>query len=188
MNRSTQRADHTMAEVTAVEVPPDSEIAGALPGAYFHDCYEVRVDTEGVSALALYLAFVARTPDWVNALMNVRNRVVALCGLKNLGQLGEVPRSKPATAYRVGDRVGIFTLLYLSEHEIVLGDSDLHLDVKVAVCKLARSDHGAIVLASVVHVHNAWGKVYMAFVAPIHKIIVRTMLARAPRAMATPRH
>ena len=165
--------------INTIEVPRASEIGRALPGAYFRDCYDVQIDADGQSALELYLSVAARTPRWVNTLMALRNRVVALVGLKNLGHLG-VDRSKPAHLYRVGDRVGIFSLLYLTEHEIILGDSDKHLDVKVSVCKVTLGERKSIAVSTVVHVHNALGKVYMFLIAPVHKIIAPAMLARSP--------
>jgi Protein of unknown function (DUF2867) len=170
--------------VEAIEIPRASEIERELAGSYFNDCYEVRVCTQGKSAMDLYLAVLSRTPEWVNVLMAVRNRAVSIVGLKNLGHLGAVDGSKPASTYRVGDRVGIFTLLYVTENEVVLGDSDKHLNVKVSVCKATCEDHTSIAVSTVVHVHNALGRAYMFLVAPVHKIIVPAMLARAPRRAA----
>lgn len=48
--------------------------------------------------------------------------------------------------YRVGDRVGIFTLLFLSDNEIIQGDSDKHLDVKVSVFK--EKNHSVLIVPS----------------------------------------
>ncbi len=134
---------------------------------------------EGRSALAIYLDLMARTPRWVESLMGVRNRVVSLFGLKNLGHLGMLPPLKAAADLRVGDRVGIFTLLSMTDDEVILGDSDKHLDVKLSVCKVARDDREAIAVTTVVRVHNLLGRIYMAFVAPMHRIIVPASLARA---------
>lgn len=164
--------------VSKIALPPTSAIARELPGAYFHDCYAVPLNANGGSALEIYLGVVAKTPRWVNALMALRNRVVALVGLKNLGHLGALTAAKPASSYRVGDRVGIFSLLMLTENEIILGDCDQHLNVKVSVCKLAQAQRQSVAIATVVHVHNRLGRVYMLFVAPIHRLIAPAMLAR----------
>ncbi len=146
-----------------------------LPGAYYHDCYQVAAPDDKASALELYLHVAHRTPRWVNRLMAMRNWLVGLLGLKNLGHLGALDASRPAAHYRVGDRVGIFSLLYLSHDEVMLGDSDKHLDVVLSVC---RAPQGAISVSTVVHVHNALGRLYMLPVTPLHKIIVRSMLKK----------
>lgn len=131
---------------------------------------------DGASALELYLRVVRQTPGWVNRLMALRNWMVGLVGLKNLGHLASVDAARAASSYRVGDRVGIFSLLYLTPGEVLLGDSDKHLDVVLSVCK---TPQGAISVSTVVHVHNWLGRLYMLPVTPLHKIIVRSMLKRA---------
>ncbi|MES2048790.1 MAG: DUF2867 domain-containing protein [Pseudomonadota bacterium] len=164
-------------QVSACDIPASCEIALSLSGAHFYDCYHTPIESDAPSALEIYLAIVKKTPTWMNAMMALRNRVVSLVGLKNLGHLGEV-KDKPASAYRVGDRVGIFSLRYLSESEIILGDSDKHLNVCVSVCKQTSGKQHTVALSTVVHIHNTLGRVYMFFVAPVHKIIAPAVLAK----------
>lgn len=160
--------------VTPGTVPASSQASLRLPRAYFHDCYQIAAPGAR-SALELYLHVVSQTPGWVNSLMALRNWLVGLAGLKNLGHLGALGAAKPASEYRVGDRVGIFSLIYLSQDEVLLGDSDKHLDVVLSVCK---APLGAVSVTTVVHVHNWLGRLYMLPVTPLHKIIVKTMLKR----------
>lgn len=166
-------------QISASEIPAGSEITRYVPGAHLHDCYDLPVESAAPSALQTYLGVVARTPAWVNRLMLIRNRAVALVGLKNLGQLGEVDPNKPASAYRVGDRVGIFSVLYLTDEEVILGDSDRHLSVKLSVYKRPEGDRHSVAVSTVVHIKNGLGHFYMFFVTPLHKLILPAMLARA---------
>ncbi len=165
--------------ITAIDVPPSSRISRELHGASFFDSYEVQLSHQGRSALEIHLQIIAKTPFWVNALMAVRNRVVLVLGLKNLGHLGDLDQAKKAAAYRIGERVGIFSLLFLSDDEIILGDCDNHLDVKVSVCKLIRESGETVAITTVVHVHNLLGRVYMLLVKPWHRRIVPAVMARA---------
>jgi hypothetical protein len=165
--------------IKPIAVPHSSDIGKQLQGADFFDAYEMPLVHAGRSALEIYLGVIARTPAWVGFLMATRNRVVSRLGLKNLGHLGDVARSKNAAAYCVGDRVGIFTLLSATDDEVILGDSDKHLDVKVSICKLSMGTHESVAVSTVVHIHNLLGRVYMIFVAPVHKLIVPAVLARA---------
>jgi hypothetical protein len=163
--------------VLAVSIPSSSEISRHVDTSYFHDSYELCVEPTVQSALEIYLDVVAQTPEWINRLMSLRNHVVRLVGLKNLGHLGAVRRTKRASEYCVCDRVGIFSILYLSDEEVILGDSDKHLHVQVSVCKVT-DPHSAVVVSTVVHIHNALGRVYMFFVAPAHRLIVPASLLR----------
>lgn len=168
-----------MPQIAPIEVPAASEIAKQLSGADFFDCYEMPLDHAGRSALEIYLGVIGKTPAWVDFLMGMRNRVVMLFGLKNLGSLGAIRQNKPAAEYRIGDRIGIFTLLSNSADEVIMGDSDKHLDVKISICKLVHDGKQTVASTTVVHIHNLLGRVYMLFVVPLHRRIVPAMLASA---------
>jgi hypothetical protein len=168
-----------MPAITTIPVPPATRISSEIVGSDFHDCYLMPLAHGGRSALEIFLATVARSPRWVEAMMAVRNRVVGLFGLKNLGNLGSLPPLKQAAAYKVGDRVGIFTLLSATDDEVILGDSDKHLDVKVSLCKVMRDNREAVAVTTVVHIHNLLGRAYMLFVAPMHRIIAPAVMRRA---------
>jgi hypothetical protein len=160
-------------------VPAYCELASFAQTADFADCYVTSNPWPDHSAVDLFIQTVGNTPAWVNALMALRNRIARLFGLKNLGTLDQVKRGQ---VYRVGDRVGIFTLLYSSEVEVVLGDLDKHLEVRLSVLKTKASDGSSqLAVSTAVHEHNRLGKIYMLFVGPIHKIIVPAVLRRGLR-------
>lgn len=165
-------------QIIPIEVPGDSEINTQLSGANFHDAYKVRVSTGERSALDIYLDIVSQTPSWVDYLMALRNKITSIFGLKDLGLLGDVNSSKTGKDYCVGERVGIFSILSLSEKEVILGDSDKHLDVKVSIYKLNEGNSKFVAVSTVVYIHNALGRIYMLFIVPVHKLIVPATLAR----------
>lgn len=162
----------------ASPVPPFSALQASLPTAYFHDCYTVTLPPDARSPLEIYLSVVSRTPRWVDALMRVRNWVVARLGLKDLGPLSGVDLRQPASAYHVGDQLGIFKLQALHPQEVILGENDRHLDVKVSVAKQDEPGRSVVSVSTVVHVHNRLGRLYMLFVAPAHRVIAPATVAR----------
>lgn len=165
---------------TSYEVPPESAIIAQLPGAYFHDSYIISVPETALTALDHFLTALANTPPWVNSLMALRNKSVRFVGLRDLGSLGAVNTSKPASAYVPGNRVGIFTLISNSPNEALLGIRDKHLDVALSVYKHRYGPNGgqSVSVTTVVHIHNLLGRLYMLPVTPLHKLIAPAMLAR----------
>jgi Protein of unknown function (DUF2867) len=168
--------------VQAVHPPKNSRIAQRLASelaqADFFDAWAVEALHPELSALDQYLRAARSTPGWVAASMRFRNWVVGRLGLKNLGDLAGVAPDRHADAYQPGDRVGIFTLLENQPSEVLLGDDDKHLRVALSVHTQATSqaDRALVTVTTVVHTHNAWGKLYMLPVAPMHKRIVPAML------------
>ena len=157
-------------------VPEQSVLQPSLHDASFFDAYEVENPQAERSALAIWLDIVQKTPRWVNQSMALRNAVVARLGLKHAGVLSSFDFFKKAQDYQVGDRVGIFTVYAISDTEVIMGEDDKHLDVRLSLFK---SDHGArVVDSTVVHVKNWLGHLYMFFVKPMHRIIAPTVLSK----------
>ena len=162
------------------DVPPESAINAQLSGAYFHDSYVITVPDTTDIALSYFLTALANTPPWVNSLMALRNKIVRLVGLKDLGGLGELSPSKPASVYAPGDRVGIFTLISNSPNEALVGDRDKHLDVVLSVYRHPSSQHGvqSVSVTTVVHIHNLLGRIYMLPVTPLHRLMAPAVINR----------
>ena len=158
--------------------PTQSRIASLVPGSYFHDSWSVLAADPRLSALKQFLKAISFTPAWVNTCMSIRNRAAAMVGLKNLGALDQINKSKPERDYKPGDRVGIFTLLSNTFEEVVLGDKDKHLDVTLSVYRAIQANTGAVVVTvtTIVYVHNLLGRLYMLPVTPMHRIIAPSVL------------
>jgi len=177
---------------SAGRVPPGSRIAARLPGADFHDAWVVLPPAGAVApdapVLEHVLAVLRQTPGWIDACMVLRNRAVRPLGLKDLGRLSDLPAGKAAADYRSGERVGIFTLLEHSADEVLLGDSDHHLDVVVSLHRQHRAGDGATVLtlSTVVHLKSRLGALYMLPVRPAHGLIARAMATALARPLTPP--
>ena len=164
------------------DIPAGSRIAKALPNNDFADCYQFDDLWPNQNALETYLTLVTRTPGWMNALMAMRNQAVRLVGLKHVGNLSTAVNRKPADEYKVGDRVGIFSIQHLQDDEVVVFDDDKHLHVQLSMVKHVVDGKPKVSLSTVVHIHNRLGRVYMAVVGPVHSLIVPRMLAQVAHA------
>jgi hypothetical protein len=167
-----------MTNAKVCEVPLFSALRPSLSTAYFYDCYVIELPPDERTPLELYLSVASRTPRWIEFLMTIRNKIVAQIGLKDVGAMGTIDPNKAAHAYRIGDQAGIFKLLEIHEHEVILGEIDQHLDVKISVAKQVMPGSTAVLVSTVVHVHNALGRLYMFFVAPVHRIIAPATMSR----------
>lgn len=86
--------------------------------------------------------------------MSFRNKIMSLFGFKT-----EIKYSNNIKDIQVGNKVGFFTIYYIDEHEIIAGEKDTDLTV-----------------TTLVQYNNFFGKVYMTFVKPFHKMVVKNML------------
>lgn len=152
-----------------------SVLAGQLADADFVHACQAHTRRDGRTALQAYRDMAATIPAWFDGLMALRNRGMALLGMKDLGSLRAV---QAAAAPRLGQRLGIFTLQSLDDDAIVLEDDDRHLRVQLAL----QWQGDLLDVATVVHTRNAFGRVYMLPVAPVHRLIVPYLLRRQVQA------
>jgi hypothetical protein len=158
--------------------PDGSEIQQLVAGSYFHDAWSIDAIEPNLDPLGQFLRVANNTPSWIDAAMNLRNRMVALLGIKDLGGLSDLNKSKDASEYQPGDRVGIFTLISQSGTEVLLGDHDKHLDVVVSVHqqKATQFAQTVVTVTTVVKIHNWLGWLYMIPVRPAHRVIAQAMV------------
>ncbi|MBY6242769.1 DUF2867 domain-containing protein [Methylosinus sp. Sm6] len=160
--------------VFATHPPAESLLRAAFDSADFCDSYTAPlIDAEATPA-EIFLRIARATPDWVSRLMAIRNALARRIGLRDVGAMRDATE-RPAIAYRIGDRMGIFDVSAIDERELVLGIDDSHLDVRVSVLK----DDARYTVTTVVHIKNWIGRSYMAPVGRIHPLVVRAMMRRA---------
>ncbi|CAI9003489.1 DUF2867 domain-containing protein [Pseudomonas chlororaphis] len=171
---------------TAVQpcpLPSQSSIANLAVGASFIDCRQVLANDPERTAMCHLLNLMSQTPAWIDRMMGLRNRVVQLFGLKDLGRLTRIDLTRADEDYRPDDRVGIFTLVAQAPDEVLVVDRDKHLDVYLSLNRLPLTAEGLrpVVLSTVVHPNNLLGRLYMLPVAPFHRLIAPMTLANINR-------
>jgi len=147
------------------EIEPKIDPCAFLAGAQFIDAYSVAVDDGALNARRAAEKMMARGPQWIDALVALRNFLVAPFGLKTSGA-SETTR----------DLIGIFPVVAETPDLLVAGFNDKHLDFRVVV-DVAIADQGQRVTATtIVRTHNWLGRVYLATILPFHRLIVPAML------------
>jgi hypothetical protein len=138
-------------------IPDGSIIANGFGSVDYIDTYQVHKNT--VKSAEEISKEIMRLPNWAIALFKVRNAIVKNFGLK-------VEKSE--------ERGTFFKLIEKNDTEIVMGETDKHLDFRVSVMN-NQTTH-TISLTTIVHFNNAWGRVYFFPVKPFHKMIIKTMM------------
>jgi len=155
-----------MTQVRATKPAPG--IGEILVGAHFVDAYRVVVADDGLDALHATRVAMGHQPGWIDALLALRNGIVAPFGLKTSGRDAE-----PAL-----EAIGIMPIQSVTPSRVILGFADRHLDFRV-VMDVVRADGGSAVTATtLVRLNNLFGRLYLTAITPFHRVIVRTMLKR----------
>ncbi len=154
--------------MTVEEVTPQIDPASLLAGAQFMDAYRLDVDGANLDARRAAERMMARAPRWVDALLVLRNIIVAPFGLKGSGAQERLPR----------DIIGIFPVVSETPERLVAGFNDKHLDFRVVLDVATSGTRQSVTATTLVLTHNWLGRTYLATIMPFHRIVVRAMLAQ----------
>jgi hypothetical protein len=161
------------------EVPPPAEsgVASWFDAADLADAFAVPIDAadvaKGVDSLARS-AFGDPAP-WIRLLLGLRDALVAGFGVKTSQEVRRAAIADNA------ERIDFFRILARSDRELILGEDDRHLDFRLSLLLRVRPDGSGdeLVATTVVHCHNALGRVYLALIARFHRLVVTGNLSRA---------
>jgi len=150
----------------AHEVAPAVDANALLAGAQFADAFRIEIDDTRLDARRAAERMMARQPRWAEALLRLRNFLVAPLGLKTSGAGPTAPR----------DMIGIFPVVSETPDRLVAGFNDRHLDFRVVVDVTAPGGVRQVTATTLVLTHNWVGRTYLAIILPFHRLIVPALL------------
>jgi hypothetical protein len=148
------------------EVTPDVDAHALLSDAGFADAFRIEVAGTTLAARQAAERVFARSPRWVEALLNLRRLIVAPLGLK----------TSAAGERATGGTIGLFPVLSETADRLVAGLDDSHLDFRVVVDVAACGDGQQVTATTLVRTHNRLGRTYLAIIMPFHRLVVPAML------------
>lgn len=139
--------------------------------------YTLNVSPGQMDMLDIGRAFSQPGPEWFKRLFDFRNRIARLFHLKTPDTDN---KTQPEDyQFEIGKRTGIFTLYAKTAQELILGEDDKHLDVRISLFmhhSMEESSETVITVSTVVKINNRLGKVYFFFVKPIHRMFIPTIM------------
>jgi|TARA_R110000764_G_scaffold146962_1_gene234823 hypothetical protein len=160
------------------KLPQKTLLNLSLNNPYYVDSHYFIVEDTNMSPLDVYCKMVSFAPKWSNSLLSIRNKVVRILGLEDVGEFGNFG-DKNISDFTIGDRIDLFYIREMNEHEIVVGLNDKHLDVAISISLKPEALQTVVCISTAIHVHNIFGKVYMGLVTPFHAPIIHSMIRNA---------
>ncbi|WP_418263527.1 DUF2867 domain-containing protein [Flavobacterium faecale] len=119
-------------------------------------------------------AFFSSGPKWVGKLFNLRNKIVAVFGLKTSENVVDNQKQLENFKCEPGEQLGLFKVFLKTDNEVILGEDDKHLNFRVSL--LLDKSTKNLTISTTVEFNNWFGRLYFLPVRPFHKFIVPTML------------
>jgi hypothetical protein len=148
------------------EVTPNPDCGALLPDAQFIDAHCIDVGDTDIGAREACVRMVLHAPRWIDALLRLRNILVAPFGLKTSGEGAPAP----------GGLIGLFPVVSEAPERLVAGFNDQHLDFRIVVDVNSVPAGRQVTATTLVRTHNFLGRAYLALIMPFHKLVVRSMM------------
>lgn len=107
-----------------------------------------------------------------DSLMKIRDLMAGAFGLKTSKDV----KRNLSIRYEVGEKAVLFTVINRNENEIVMEETDKHLNFRTSVYIDRNSPNSHIYLSTLVKFNNLWGRLYFIPVKPFHKLIIKSLL------------
>ncbi|QEY51341.1 DUF2867 domain-containing protein [Legionella longbeachae] len=147
-------------------------IHNALPRIDYSDAFlGEHIDSSNITIERVAQLFFSSSPAWARKLLIIRNALVGWMGLKtqSIGRDNEI-----AFNLVIGQKIGLFRLYNRTESELLFGEDDKHLDVRMI---LKKGDQ-AITITTLIQFKNIWGKCYFKMVRIFHQQIIKSQLKK----------
>jgi Protein of unknown function (DUF2867) len=160
----------------AIPIPLDARVNGFYAITQLADAYAINLPADAVMEPEVLARFMFESqPNWAKQLMQLRDVLVSVFGLKTAKQL---------TAPKAGSlekRIAIFKIYESTANEVFLGEDDSHLNFRISAQVRPATDSSAaqFIISSVVHCNNLLGRTYATLIAPFHRSIVKAAMKRA---------
>jgi hypothetical protein len=165
--------------VIECDFPSSSALSRDLiRNAHFHDSWRAPLTHPELGIVDVFFALFGHTPLWMKLLLIVRNMAARLFGLQ-VPTVGEIMKPEVRCAYSVGEKIGPWPIFFISDNEIVAGRNNKHMDFRLSVLKAKDGDAMSVVVSTICTVHNVFGKIYLFFIVPFHRIGVHSLMSNA---------
>ncbi len=154
--------------ITVREVAPEVDADALLAGAQFVDAHRVEIGERTLDAREACVRMILHGPRWIDALLRLRNILVAPFGLKTSGEGAPAP----------GGLIGLFPVLSETPERLVAGFNDHHLDFRIVVDVGGDTTARRVTSTTLVRTHNFLGRAYLALILPFHRLVVRGMMRK----------
>ncbi len=145
----------------------------------YTDSFKSRLDDKNnsIDLQTFGRAFFSSGPDWIGKLFNLRNKIVAVFGIKTGGKFKDRKEVLNNFKGEVGDKIGLFRVFDKTDKEIIIGENDKHLNFRVSLfLGQVAGDKKDLIISTAVNFNNWFGRLYFLPVKPFHKLIVPVML------------
>ena len=159
-------------------IPRSDKIFVSFGQANYEDSFSLIFETKKLFDVD-YIIFkiIKSLPKWVKILLNSRNIIARIIGLKT-GRIEKIFDNSSRLNINQDQLIGDFFILLKGKKYLITELNDKHLDFRFSI--LIRENEGItkVSLSTIVKLNSYFGRIYFFLVKPFHRLIIPNILKR----------
>ena len=159
-------------------IPRSDKILVSFGQANYEDSFCLIIETKKLFDIDFIIFKIIKSlPKWFKVLLNSRNTIARIFGLKT-GGIEDIYDNSERLNIKQSQSIGDFFILLKGEKFLITELKDKHLDFRFSI--LIRENEGItkVSLSTIVKLNNYFGRIYFFLVKPFHRLIVPNILKK----------
>ena len=159
-------------------IPKSDKIFDSFGNVNYEDRFCLIIGEKYIFDLDIFITkLLASIPKWVKLLLNLRNVIARIYGLKT-GKFIKIHLNSDELNLKQGQSLGEIFILLKEKNHLILELKDKHLDFRFSIWIKQGVDKTSVSLSTIVKINNIFGKIYFFFVKPFHRLIIPNILKK----------
>lgn len=169
-------------KVVKTEISKSSLLYPTQNNYDYTDSYSFNIATSNkkIDISMIADAFIKPGPKWFEVILNLRDKIVSVFGLKTSSDLAKNDLI-PKHIWVPGEQNGMLKVFDRTADELILGEDDKHLNFKISLLLEQDPQNQSakiLTVTTAVILNNMLGRIYFAIIKPFHQTFVPILLKR----------
>jgi len=116
-------------------------------------------------------------PYWVISLLNLRNKIAIIFGLKT-GKIGNFYNNPQISNLKTSQSIGDIVIILKEKYHLIIELKDKHLDFRFSILIGQENSLTKVSLSTIVKINNFFGTLYFFIITPFHRLIIKNILKK----------
>ena len=157
-------------------IPRNDKIFVSFGKVDYEDRFCLIHETKKIINIDFLIAKLIKTiPKWFDLLLNLRNVIARIFGLKT-GKIGEIYKNSEKLFVKQDQMIGDIFIFFKDKNHLIVELKDKHLDFRFSIFIWQKEGITKVSLSTIVKINNIFGLIYIFLIKPFHRLIIPNFL------------
>ena len=157
-------------------IPKSDKIFISFGKVNYEDRFCLILETKKIfDVYFIIFKLIKSIPKWFKFLLNLRNAIVSIFGLKT-GKIGNIYKNSEKLIFKQDQMIGDIFIFFKDKNHLIAELKDKHLDFRFSIFIWQKEGITKVSLSTIVKINNFFGWIYIFLIKPFHRLIIPNFL------------